>query len=168
MHSCILHSHCKVLILSKKRQANPVGLHSVLRGWRFTPGCFGGWRCCLGALWPRTKTLKSWRRFWNECWTVERFLFDYWTCYCGISIMRLFTTFYCGYLSPPPSPQTQGVLVVEISFQIRVWFNKNPLKWTTDFYPCLSRWQRCNGRWGEAWMFKNSCGEFFQVSSGVD
>lgn len=79
-----------------------------LRGWRFTPGCFGGWRCCLGALWPTTKTPKSWRRFWNECWTVERFLFDYWTCYSCISIMRLFTTFYCGYFFPSPVSPKPG------------------------------------------------------------
>ena len=39
-----------VMFLSfSKNQPNPVAFHCVLRGWHFTPRCFGGWRCRLGS-----------------------------------------------------------------------------------------------------------------------
>ena len=63
----------KFLSFRKKHQANPVALDSVLRGWRFTPGCFGGWRCCLGALWPTTKNPEILAEILErvlDCWTL--------------------------------------------------------------------------------------------------
>ena len=74
--------------------------------------------------------------------------------------------FTAGIFSLPSHPQTQGVLVVVISFQIRFWFNKNPLK-----HRFLSVWQGSRDATeggvkrgcltGLEWpsKLKNSCGE---------
>lgn len=159
----------KFLSFQKKGQANPVALHSVLRGDVSRRGALVGEDAVWEPCGQQRNTPKSWRRFWNKCWTAERFLFDYWTCYCVYFDYEIIYYILLRVLFPLPRlPKTRVCSWSRFLFRSGFWFNKNPLKWITDFYPCLSRWQRCNGRRGEAWMFENSWGEFFQVSSGVD
>lgn len=114
---CILHSHCKVLILSKKHQANLVALHSVLRGWHFTPGCFGGWRCCLGAQRQHVASNQNPEILAEileqvlDCWTLFVWLLKLLLRYFDYEIIIIYYIFIAGTFSLP-SLQTQFVLVV--------------------------------------------------------
>ena len=147
----------KFLSFQKKGQANPVALHSVLRGWRFTPGCFGGWRCCLGALWPTTKHPEILAEILEQvldCWTLFVWLLN-----LLLRVFRLWDYllhFIAGTFSPPPSPQNQGVLVVEISFQIRVLVQQKPTEMNHRFLSVpvkVAEMQRKAGWSVDVWEF---------------